>query len=352
MLKHQQEIARLQQQKARESSSAASETAKSNSASEAARRASSASTLQSKLREAQKHTEAATRFQKKVAELETKIAREQARLHDAQKRLDAEEVREARQRAQKQERTSQEQERRMKAFSTKLTQHEKLHAVALNAIAKLENPPEKITVLFLASNPVDQKQLRLDEEVRAIGEMVRKSEHRDAVDLQSRWAVRPLDVLQAINECKPTIVHFSGHGSNEDEIVFQDNAGHARVVSKEAIVQTMAAGSDDIQLVFFNTCYSRGQAEAVVEHVPAAIGMNTSVGDVAARIFSAQFYSALGFGLSIGLAFRQAKAALMLENIPEESTPELFVMKGLDAEQLVLVKPVERAFRSSTPPAA
>lgn len=32
-----------------------------------------------------------------------------------------------------------------------------------------------------------------------IAEMIRKSENRDAACLESRWAVRPLDVLQAIN---------------------------------------------------------------------------------------------------------------------------------------------------------
>jgi hypothetical protein len=238
-----------------------------------------------------------------------------------------------------QERSAREHERRIKAISGKLTRHDQLHAMALATIEKLQHLPEHITVLFLAANPLDQQQLRLDEEVREIGEMIRKSKHRDAVHLESRWAVRPLDVLQAINECQPRIVHFSGHGSDQEEIVFQDNTGQAKFVSKEAIVQTMAAASGDIQLVFFNTCYSRAQAEAVVQYVPSAIGMNTSIGDDAARVFSAQFYSAIGFGLSIGRAFQQAKAALMLEGIPEESTPELFVTSGLNVHDLVLVQP-------------
>jgi hypothetical protein len=90
-------------------------------------------------------------------------------------------------------------------------------------VQELKRLPERITVLFLAANPRDQQQLSLDEEVRAIGEMIRKSEHRDAVRLESRWAVRPLDVLQAINECTPRIVHFSGHGSDDDEIIFVDD---------------------------------------------------------------------------------------------------------------------------------
>jgi hypothetical protein len=69
--------------------------------------------------------------------------------------------------------------------------------------------------------------------------------HRDAVKLVSCWAVRPLDVLQALNEHHPRIVHFSGHGSDQDEIVFQDNNGATKLVSKEAIVQTMAAASGE-----------------------------------------------------------------------------------------------------------
>jgi hypothetical protein len=229
----------------------------------------------------------------------------------------------------------------MQNIDSTLTHHSVLHRQTLSAIEMLSQLPERITVLFMAANPLDQKELRLDEEVRAINEMITKSKHRNAVKLESRWAVRPLDVLQAINELRPRVVHFSGHGSDQDEIVFQDNEGQTKLVSKEAIVQTMAAASGDIKLVFFNTCYSHNQAEAVVKHVAAAMGMNTSIGDDAARVFAAQFYSALGFGLSVNNAFQQAKAALMLEGIKEEETPELFVADGIDPDQLILVKPQE-----------
>jgi len=145
-------------------------------------------------------------------------------------------------------------------------------------------------------------------------------------------------------------VHFSGHGSDSDEIVFQDDNGQAKPVTKEAIVQTMLACSGKIRLVFFNTCYSRGQAEAVIGHVEAAIGMTTSIGDKAARIFAAQFYSAIGFGLSLRKAFDQGKAALMLESIPEEDIPELFVEQGGDPDQFVIVKPGEADARVALQP--
>ena len=101
----------------------------------------------------------------------------------------------------------------------------------------------------------------------------------------------------------------------------------------------MMAASEEIRLVFFNTCYSRNQAEAVCEHVEATIGMNTSIGDAAALTFSSQFYSSIGFGHSVAKAFEQSKALLMMENISEQDTPELFIHNGLNAEEIVIVKP-------------
>ncbi|TAG46071.1 MAG: hypothetical protein EAZ30_13520 [Betaproteobacteria bacterium] len=338
-LGHQKKIASLQQKKSLELSKVAQETLRSNSAATAATKTNSLSITQTKMRDAQRHQEAAAKHQKEVASIENDIARENNRLNETQKRLNQARAQAQRTDTQERERAELAHKRRLAELDGRITRHDTLHAETIAEIEKLRSLPKQITVLFFASNPLDQQQLRLDEEVRSIGEMIRKSEHRNAVKLDSRWAVRPLDLLQAINECRPSIIHFSGHGSDQDEIVFQDNEGRTKLVSKEAIVQTMSAGSDSIRLVFFNTCYSRQQAEAVVKHVAAAIGMNTSIDDVTARVFSAQFYSAIGFGLSVGKAFQQAKAALMLEGIPEVSTPELFVGAGICASDLVLVQP-------------
>lgn len=232
-----------------------------------------------------------------------------------------------------------EQEENLLSINSTLQHHDNLHTETKNQIKELKNIPEKIVVLFLASNPIDQQQLRLDEEARAISEMIRKSKYRDSVKFETCWAVQPIDLLQAINEYKPSIIHFSGHGSDNDEIIFQTNVGNTKRVSKEAIIQTMMASSEGIRLVFFNTCYSRNQAESVSKLVEATIGMNISIGDQAARVFSSQFYSSIGFGLSVKKSFEQAKALLMLENINEEDTPELFIKDGYSSEDLIIVRP-------------
>ncbi|MGC4033575.1 MAG: CHAT domain-containing protein [Tepidisphaeraceae bacterium] len=362
--RRQQEIARLSRQKADASTRAANENRQSNDALDRARRASSTSSANSYLRDAQRHQESSARYQKDAADIESKIAREQSSLNDAEKRLASELQREAEKATREQQRAARENEERMRRVNQSLMrhdatfnkhafainhhdhiiqQHAELHRVAADALKRVQQLPEAITVLFLAADPVSDQPLRLGAEVRSISEMIRKSDHRDAIRLESRWAVRPLDVLQAINECRPRIVHFSGHGTEQDQIVFEDNAGGVKLVSKEAIVQTIAAGASDIELVFFNTCFSGGQAEAIVDHIPCAVGMSDKIGDKAAEVFAAAFYSAIGFGHSVHRAFEQAKAALMLEDVhldgkPQVTVPELFMTPGLDAKQLILVR--------------
>lgn len=337
--KKSEDISKLQADRSRELKKQADLSEKIRKASEAINRSKSITTIQTKQREIERYQRDSAVVGKKIADYDNKIVQKQKELSDEQKKLAREEENEAKKRSRELEKKAREEQKRMAAINSTLLRHDRLHSETHNVLEKLRQLPEKIVVLFLASNPRDQKQLRLDEEARSIGDMIRKAKHRDSVRLESCWAVRPMDVLQALNEHTPVVVHFSGHGSVQDEIVFQDHNGNAKLVSKEAIVQTMMASSEGIRLVFFNTCYSRNQAEAVVAHVEAAIGMKTTIGDEAARVFASQFYSAVGFGCSVKKAFDQAKALMMMEGIQEEDTPELFVHEGLNPEDLILVRP-------------
>src|SRR3954470_13581281 len=93
----------------------------------------------------------------------------------------------------------------------------------------------KVKILFLAANPKDSSKLRLDQEIREIQGRIQAAEFRTGFDLVSRWAVRPLDLLQALNEERPAIVHFSGHGSRRAELFFEADDGTGKPVSEAAI---------------------------------------------------------------------------------------------------------------------
>lgn len=335
----QKDIADLSHNKAREQTKLADFNKRIAAASKAVRKTSSASTLKSKMNEIERYQKDAAAVGKKIADFEEKIAKKHKELHAEQAKLTKEEQNEQQKARKELEKSQKAHEQAMRGISSGMQSivHEQMRT--RYEIEKIKNPPKSIVVLFLAANPIAQAQLRLDEEARAIHEKIRLSDFRDSVKFETRWAVRPLDILQVINECQPTIIHFSGHGAQDGSLVLQDANGRDKFVSIEAISQLLKTVSEEIRFMFFNCCFSKEQAASAVEHVEGAIGMNAAIGDDAARIFAAQFYSAIGFGKSVPIAFGQAKAALMLEDIPEEDTPELFLQDGIDADSLVLVAP-------------
>jgi CHAT domain-containing protein len=197
----------------------------------------------------------------------------------------------------------------------------------------------KVKVLFLASDPFKQSALALDEEIRAITAKFRSAEYRDALELVSSFAVQPGDLQALLLEHRPHVVHFSGHGSQAEQIILKDKDGQPKPVSKEALVDLFDVLRDNIRVVVLNACHTKPQAEAIVQSVDCAIGMNAAIGDDAAILFAAAFYQALGFGRDVETAFKLGKGALKLEGIPEDQTPELHHRKGVKPAKVFLVDP-------------
>lgn len=333
------EIAKLTAEKAKEKDKIAKARTKIDNANSAIRRTKNASIVKSKMRDISSAEKNITAAEKKISELEKKLSKAEKNLAEEQKKVEREEEKIHKQRMKAEERMQKRTQEQISELDKTIQVHEQIQDQMQSQIQELQKIPNTITVLFLASNPIDTPSLRLDAEARAIQEMIRKSEYRDTIKFETRWAVRTSDILQAINEVNPDIIHFSGHGAPNGDLAFENINGQTKLVTKEAMTQTIMTLSDKVKLMFFNACFSSAQAQSIVEHVDVAIGMNTSIGDEAALVFASQFYSSIGFGRNVKTAFNQAKAALMLEGIPEETTPELYVRDSLNTENIILVKP-------------
>ena len=198
---------------------------------------------------------------------------------------------------------------------------------------------EKIKILFVSANPAGTQPLKLDEEAREIEVEIRAADHRDSLELITKWAVRPDDLLQSLNQHRPHIVHFSGHGNPTEEIVLLDSLGKPKPVSKEALVRLFRTLKDNIRVVVLNACFSKPQAEAITGEIDCAIGMMPEIGDNAAITFAASFYRAIGFERSIQEAFDQGITALLLDGIPEDKTPVLMSGKNTAPDKVFLINP-------------
>lgn len=339
VIRKREAISKLVYEKSKENDKIAKARGKIDSANAAIKRTKNASTIKSKLNDIARAEKDITTAEKKIADIEKRTSKLEKELSDEQKKVEREEEKLHKQRIKEETEMQKKTQNQISELNRTLEVHEKRQIEIQSQIEELKKIPDTITVLFLASNPANTQSLRLDAECRAIQEMIRKSDYRDTIRFESRWAVRTSDLLQAINEVNPDIIHFSGHGATNGDLVFENVNGQGKLVTKEAMAQTIMTLSDKVRLIFYNACFSAMQAEHIVEHVEAAIGMNTSIGDEAALVFASQFYSSIGFGKNLKVAFNQAKAALMLEGIEEETTPELFVQNGLQAEDIVLVQP-------------
>ena len=200
----------------------------------------------------------------------------------------------------------------------------------------------KVNVLFFAADPQSAsggQRLLLDEEVREIRAKMRAAEHRDALEFDFRPAARTDDLLQALNETRPRVVHFSGHGRAEGlELVSADGLD-SRLVPADALKELFALFRGDIRLVVLNACFSLPQAQGIADAVGCAVGTPGRIADEAAITFAAAFYRAVAFGRSVQEAYEQARLALRMEHFEDRECPALVARADVDPAAIVLVRP-------------
>ncbi len=208
--------------------------------------------------------------------------------------------------------------------------------------------PDKQTlrILFLASSPKNQGNIRLGTELQEIRDRLAKN---PSFEIKDRQAVKPDDVLQTILNYKPHIVHFSGHGQENGEICFEDEKGDSKTIPPDALASLFKLVSDYVKCVVINTCFSEVQAKAISQFIPIVIGTSKEITDGAAIKFSTGFYTALDPDLSqksLHKAFDSGCIAIRFENLPSNLEP--VIIEG--SPEIRFTSEVDNAFLSITEP--
>jgi hypothetical protein len=209
-------------------------------------------------------------------------------------------------------------------------------------------------ILILAANPKGTSRLRLDEELREIKNGLRRASRREQFLIESAEAVRYRDIHRAIIDFEPHIVHFSGHGVQENGLVFEDETGQEKLVDAEALAGLFELFSEHVKCVLLNACFWEIQAQAIAQHIDYVIGMSEEIGDRAAIEFAVGFYDALGAGKSVEFAHKLGCTVIRVAGIPESLTPKLLSKNQLWTENANTTAPffadsvAEPQFTSST----
>jgi CHAT domain len=194
-----------------------------------------------------------------------------------------------------------------------------------------------LNVLYLTAD-TGRSRLRVDAEISRVKEAIRGSEYRDNITIDYAPAARLKSLQDGLNDHRPQIIHFSGHGSAGG--IAMDNGKIANPASESLsfslLAKALAATDTPPTVVVLNSCNSSGARNALVKQGLIVVSMKTSISDLAAITFAPRFYAAIASGQSINAAFGQGKVAVENASISEADTPELFSPDGINPAKVIL----------------
>jgi uncharacterized repeat protein (TIGR01451 family) len=185
----------------------------------------------------------------------------------------------------------------------------------------------RVKVLILGANPVDTESLGIGREIREIHDVIQAGRERDNFEVCfPRLAARPDDIIQALLDEEPWLVHFAGHGGGQHQsFAAESEYGLAHVIPVDGLVGLFDEFGRNVECVLVNCCDTELLARELSAVIPYAIGMRQPVHDKSAIRFSRGFYQALAAGNSIVDAFRLGVTQLTVAPIGfDASAPVLF----------------------------
>jgi hypothetical protein len=218
----------------------------------------------------------------------------------------------------------QEEESQINVLNNRLYEIEnQLQPPPINSEAQITH--QKILILAAIPQPHN---LRLDKEMREIRAATERATKQDLFEIHVRSAVRAQDIRRAMEQVRPQIVHFCGHGMQDGSIVLEDDGGNHKLVSPEALAAVFELHKEYVECVLLNACYSEIPAKAISQYINYAIGMNQPIEDEAAIVFAQGFYDGLGYKNlenqdRFQRAFQEGMLAIKMGNLAHGAIPVL-----------------------------
>lgn len=188
---------------------------------------------------------------------------------------------------------------------------------------------ESIRILFVYSSPeVEEGQLKLLAEQRAIQKALDRSKNKNKISIEQLPAATPEDIRKTLLRNEFDIVHFSGH-ANEEVLVFESETNEPAPV-KIAVIADLIKAYPSVKCVILNACQSVKTLTTPIS--PITIGMDESIPDNASIAFSRGFYDALAEGMSIARAYSEGILAVGLAGF-DTSYIRILVAQSHGSEQ-------------------
>jgi hypothetical protein len=182
-----------------------------------------------------------------------------------------------------------------------------------------------LRVALLVTNPERRASLQTGIEARDIEAGLKASGNWDKIELKISLAPTLVNLLDALNQFRPNVLHFSGHGGGGALLFDNERPGvdGGTVLNFEMIERVVSATAFRPDLLVLAACDTVQGADVFLSGVPAVVAMADEIDDDAACAFSQQFYRSLASGASIANALTQAKLILEQKGYHDAQLPTL-----------------------------
>jgi hypothetical protein len=181
--------------------------------------------------------------------------------------------------------------------------------------------PPPCDVLILAANPRETPILKLRAEATVIREALKAG--KGGLGWRVCWmeATRAEQLTELLRNGDPRILHFSGHGNETGELLFEDADRFQQPVPLEDLARLIAARKGRLECVVFNACFSIEHADILKPHVRCIIGMSRAIDDRTSLRFAKIFYEGLVGDPDYRKAYDVAMADLEIVKLPAAKAP-------------------------------
>ena len=112
--------------------------------------------------------------------------------------------------------------------------------------------------MFVSSVPEDKNYIDVGQESDTISEVLGIMRQDSKFQFIHKHGIIRGKFREILQDYKPNIIHFSGHGGEKEGLIFQDN----EEISKE-MLRDIFDGLHIIELIYLNACYSAKQTDAI-----------------------------------------------------------------------------------------
>jgi hypothetical protein len=197
-----------------------------------------------------------------------------------------------------------------------------------------KNPAASNTtkLVLLSASPTDQERLSVDIELREVKSSIKEASKGPAFVVVEIGALRAKDLLGALLDERPDILHFAGHG-DEATLYAVNDANRTHPIPKVALADLFAGLRDHLRLVVLNSCSSAEESQAIADQVGCVVCMREPVEDTTAQVFARAFYRALASGCTVEQACELGANAPHLEG-HEKAPVQIVSGKGANPAEL------------------